>query len=218
MCPALDTFRPPYVFPSSPPVEKSLWFQGLWIGRLHGISIASEGLRCLLIGGKMTEHFNGGQGVTMVQDRRRYARADLALDVTVEAPGSHWKGTTLKLSPYGVKVTSPAPPAPLPTGTSVQVWLHLGVRTPSLRLPASVVRTDPDSLALSFGRLSVEQSQRLRSLIDSLLLREWQESLNHDQVVSPAGGGTKGLWARVHNFIGLIGLRRSTQGSKPLAT
>ncbi len=155
----------------------------------------------------------------MVQDRRRYSRADLALDVTVEALGSHWKGTTLKLSPCGVKVTSPAAPAaPLPTGTSVQVWLHLGDRTPSFRLPASVVRTDPDGLALSFGRLSAEQSQRLRRLVDSRLLQERQESLNHDRVVSRAEGGRKGLWARVHNFIGLIGLRRSTQGSKPLAT
>ncbi len=154
----------------------------------------------------------------MKQDRRRYARADLALEVTVEAPGSHWKGTTLKLSPYGVKVTSPAAPAPLPTGTSVQVWLHLGERTPPLRLPASVARTDPDGLALSFGRLSAEQSQRFRRLVDSFLLRELQESLNHDQVVSPAGGDMKGFWAWVHNFIGLIGLRRRTQGSKPLAT
>ena len=157
------------------------------------------------------EHFNGRK-VTIMQDRRLYARAPVALDVTVEAPDRHWKGMTLKLSPYGAKVTSPASAVPLPAGTSVQVWLHAGDRTTPLRLLASVVHTDPDGLALSFDRLNAEQFQRLKHLVDSLLLREWQEPLNDDQSITPAAESKKELWARVHNFIGLIDLRRITQG------
>ena len=149
----------------------------------------------------------------IVQDRRRYVRADAALDATVESPGSHWKGTTLQSSPYGVKVTLPASSVPLHTGTSVQVWLHPGGRNPSLCLLASVVRTDPDGLALRFSHLGAHDSRRLKDLVDSLLLREWQESLNHNQAVSGRDGGTKGRWARVRHFIGLIDPGRTTQGS-----
>ena len=107
----------------------------------------------------------------MGQDQRRYPRADVALDVTVETPTTHWKGKTLNLSPSGVKVESQTRPAPFSPGTSAQVCLHLGDRNPPLRLAASVVRVDPDGLALTFVRLGLHEFQRLKALVDSLLLR-----------------------------------------------
>jgi len=105
----------------------------------------------------------------MGQDQRQYPRADVALDVSVETPTTQWKGKTLNLAPYGVKIESQAQPAPFPAGTSVQVWLHLGDQNPPLRLAASVVRVDPDGLALKFVRLGLHEFQRLKAFVDSLL-------------------------------------------------
>ncbi len=115
----------------------------------------------------------------MEQDKRRYPRTSVALDVTVAATGSSWKGRTLNLSPYGVKVSSPAEAVSLRPGTTVKLWLHPADEGPALALPASVVRTDPDGLALTFGTLEAQQSRRLKSLVDTLLLGEWQELLNN---------------------------------------
>lgn len=107
----------------------------------------------------------------MGRDQRRYPRADVALDVSIETPNTHWKGKTLNLSPYGVKIESQVRPVTFSPGTSVQMWLHLGDQNPPLRLAASVVRADPDGLALSFVRLGAEEFQRLKAVVDSLLLR-----------------------------------------------
>ena len=141
-------------------------------------------------------------------DRRRYARAEAALDVTVEAPGGRCKGKTLKLSPFGMKVASPAPSVPLSPGTSVQVCLYPDDRNLPLCFPARVVRTDPDGLALIFENVGPREFRRLKNLIDSFLLREWQASLNDNQAVPRTDGQRKGLLRRAREFIGLIDSRR----------
>ncbi len=113
----------------------------------------------------------------MEQDQRRYPRSSTALDVTVAAPGNSWKGKTLNLSPHGVKVAYPAESVYLRPGTTVQVSLYPGDEDPALCLPARVARIDPDGLAFDFGILEVKQSRRLKHLVDTLLLGEWQELL-----------------------------------------
>lgn len=106
----------------------------------------------------------------MGQDQRRYPRADVALDATVETPTTQWKGKTLNLAPHGVKIESHAQPAPFSLGTSVRVSLHLADQNPPLRVAARVVRIDADGLALAFDRLALHEFQRLKRLVDSLLL------------------------------------------------
>ncbi len=136
----------------------------------------------------------------MMYDRRRYRRAETALDVTIEAPAGHWRGKALGLSLYGMKVTSAAELMPLTPGAKVRVWLHPGDRIPSLCLPASVVGTDRDGIGLYFLNLRTEHSARLKTLVDGLLLQEWQTSVNDNQAVTGTGGEKKNVWARVREF------------------
>lgn len=113
----------------------------------------------------------------MKRDVRRYPRAGIGLDVTVKAASSQWQGKTLNLSPYGVKIGALAKSVNLPPGTSVQLWFPQRGQDPSLSLTAKVERTDPDGIALSFTNLRDQQFQQLNELVDSLLLREWQDLL-----------------------------------------
>lgn len=103
------------------------------------------------------------------RDRRRYPRIIVTLDVTLEAGGSQWQGKTLDLSPYGVKVTSPATPLKLPRGSRVQLQLTLPDSAPPLSLTASLVRTDPDGLALNFVNIGSGSLARLKEFVDSRL-------------------------------------------------
>jgi len=113
----------------------------------------------------------------MASDRRRDPRLDAALDATVEVGGREWHGRTVDLSPSGVKVTSSAPALTLSPGTSVHVRFALPDGGPSLSVPASVIRTDTESVALAFVNLGDPQVQRLKALVDSLMLQEWQALL-----------------------------------------
>jgi hypothetical protein len=107
--------------------------------------------------------------VVMGRDRRRYPRVGVTLDVTVAAPGSHWQGKTVDLSPYGVKVTSPAPSVKLPPGSSVRLQLALPDGDSPLSLTATVVRTALDGVALNFVNLEAQHFERLKNLVDALL-------------------------------------------------
>lgn len=109
----------------------------------------------------------------MVKDRRRYPRASIGLDVTLEAAGQLWEGKTIDLSPYGVKVTSLPTAIILPPGERVQVRFPSLAQEPPLSIDASVVRTDPDGLALRFDDLEDKQFQRLKHLVGTVVLREW---------------------------------------------
>ena len=127
----------------------------------------------------------------MGEDRRRYPRAGVGLDVTVEATGRQWRGKTLNLSPYGAKVAL-AMPIKLPKGTDIGLRLILPDGNVPLCLPAHVVRTDPDGVALGFGTLEPEQLQRLKHLVDSLLLEEGQEVLNKLGIEQPLKADARG--------------------------
>lgn len=113
----------------------------------------------------------------MKSDRRRYPRATIGPDITVEAAGGHWQGPMTNLSPYGVKVSlGPQTMAPGP-GARVQLRIPMGDHNSPLAMPATVVRADPNGLAFSFDILKADQFHRLKDLVDSLLLREWEELL-----------------------------------------
>lgn len=105
----------------------------------------------------------------MGQDRRRYARVGVALDFTVEVAGTQWRGKTLDLSPYGVKLALAANAVTLSPGTKVGLRLALPGGDSPLSLTARVVRADADGLALCFVNLGAFSFARLRTLVDSLL-------------------------------------------------
>lgn len=124
----------------------------------------------------------------MVKERRRYPRAGIEFNITVETPGGPWQGRTMNLSPVGIKV---APlPLLLPLGTSVQIRFPTHDREHPFSLPATVHRADPDGIAFSFGNVGAQEFKRLKSLVDSNLQREWQELLQQIEVrQSPAASG-----------------------------
>ncbi len=104
----------------------------------------------------------------MARDRRRYARLDMALDVSVEAGSSQWQAQTIDLSPYGVKVAWPTESITLAPDAAVQLRLAPSNQHPPLSLPAHVQRMDPDGLALTFERLGSHDLQHLENLLESL--------------------------------------------------
>lgn len=118
-------------------------------------------------------------------NRRRYPRLHKSLDLTIQAAGNRWEGKTNGLSLFGVKVTPPAHPVQLARGDQVHLRLPLPDQGPPLSLTASVVRTDPDGLALSFLDLEDEQAQRLQDFVDSLLLQETPEAIAVEEKAVP---------------------------------
>ena len=127
----------------------------------------------------------------MGRDLRRYPRAGIGLDVTVEAAGCQWQGKAVDLSPYGVKVASP--PRAVHVVPSMRVGLRLAPPDEALPLSLSgtVVRVDSDCIALNFDPLADCEFQRLKNLVGSFLLREWQEVLTQLETGQPqnARGG-----------------------------
>lgn len=115
--------------------------------------------------------------VIVGKDRRRYPRVGVQLEVSLEAFGIRWQGKTVDLSPYGVKVALPPTPVTLPVETSVELRLALSGGDSPLSLRASVVRVDPDGVALNFVNQGAVPFARLKDLVDSLL---------HDLSNSPA--------------------------------
>ena len=105
----------------------------------------------------------------MGRDRRRYPRVGLGLEITLEAEGSHWQAKTVDLSPYGVKVALPANSLSLAPGTKVRLQLAIPDENPALSLTGSVVRSDPDGVAVAFANQGAFYFVRLKEFVDSLL-------------------------------------------------
>lgn len=120
---------------------------------------------------------------------RQYPRANIELDVTVEALGNRWQGKTVDLSLSGAKIGSlPQSLHLIPTMT-VQVQFLPDDHTPPLCLPASVVRADADGLALKFETLGDPEFQCLRDLVGTFLRPEWHWLFHTGGGEKPPNGG-----------------------------
>lgn len=162
----------------------------------------------------------------MGRDRRQYPRSTIGFDVTVEAAGQLWKGKTVDLSPYGVKVALSVKSVKLPLGTRVQVEFPAQDQDSSLSITGSVVRTDPDGIALRFDGLGAEQFRCFKDLVGTFLLREWQgilhgivarqglsahTGISHEHLMPPkelsltshGDGSKKDRWQALLNRLGL---------------
>ncbi len=170
----------------------------------------------------------------MGKDRRRHPRAEIQLDVTVDAAGREWPGKTVNLSPFGAKVVPLAKSPHLPPGTKVELRLRPHDQD-QLSVPATVKRMDRDGVALNFDSLGEPEFQQLKRLVDAAQKHEWQEVLTElgvqplpaegvasagQSVVPPEGApGTTGAegseidrWQAVLSRLGMEGLQLPREG------
>ena len=113
---------------------------------------------------------NQAQRAIQTEERRRYARVEVAWNVAVGwGPRFQWQGEMVSLSPFGVKVRlgekEPGPPA----GTKVQLQFTPPDKKAPLSINGVVWRVDPDGLAVALLKLGVDDFYRLKSLVDALL-------------------------------------------------
>ena len=107
--------------------------------------------------------------VRPMKDRRKTPRTDAELDISFVAKSPYnWRGKTLNLSPFGVKVALPASAIRPSEGTSLQLRLGARDNGPPISLKGMVWRREPESMALLFVELGREELERLRALVDSL--------------------------------------------------
>jgi hypothetical protein len=158
----------------------------------------------------------------MIKERRKYPRAGIEFNITVETPAGPWQGKAMNLSPVGVKVAPLRNPLLLPLGTSVQIRFPTHDVGNPFSLPASVVRADPDGIAFSFDNVGAQEFRRLKSLVDSDLQREWQELLQqieaqNSPVVSPGsrGGDSSELdrWQALLDRLGFDSVQLPSDGT-----
>lgn len=148
----------------------------------------------------------------MGDNRRRHPRANVNLDVEVEAAGDQWSGKTVNLSPYGVKVASAGDLGTLPPGARARVLLTLGDQEAPLSLSAKVVRADPDGVALNFDSPDERQFQRLKSFVDALLRQEWGQLIKEPS--EPSDGGLENAhWQALLKRLGLETLQLPREGT-----
>lgn len=158
----------------------------------------------------------------MVKERRRYPRAGVEFNITVETPGGPWQGRTKNLSPVGIKIAPLRHPLLLPVGTSVQIRFPTHDREHPLSLPATLHRADPDGIAFRFDNVGAQEFKRLKSLVDSNLQQEWQELLQqievrHSPIASGgslAGGDRSELerWQALLDRLGFDSLHLPSEG------
>ena len=104
-----------------------------------------------------------------MKERRKAPRTDAALDISFEAEKPYdWRGKTVNLSPFGVKVALPASAIRPSEGTSLQLRLGAPDNGPPISLKGMIWRREPKSTTLIFVELDREQLEHLRGLVDSL--------------------------------------------------
>jgi len=156
----------------------------------------------------------------MVKERRRYPRAGIEFNITVETPGGPWQGRTMNLSPVGIKIAPVRHPLLIPVGTGVQVRFPTHDREHPFSLRATVHRTDADGIAFRFDNVGAQEFKRLKSLVDSNLQQEWQELLRQIEAQSPAatvrslGGDRSELdrWQALLDRLGFDSLQLPSDG------
>lgn len=128
----------------------------------------------------------------MSRDRRRYPRVAVELDLTFEAEGIRREAKAVDLGPYGIKVALPSNSITFPPGTRIELRLAVPDEDPVF-FTTSVIRTDPDGIALNFINPGALPFARLKDLVDSLL-----QKLSGD--AAPVDGRTKVVKDRRKNL------------------
>lgn len=122
----------------------------------------------------LLEHLSNGPArlevsIRPVKERRKVPRTDAQLDIAFDAEKPYdWRGKTINLSLYGVKVALPASAIRPSEGTSVKLQLAAPPDPEPLSVKGMVWRREPKSTILIFVELQREQLQRLRDLVEFL--------------------------------------------------
>lgn len=145
-----------------------------------GIALCFENLeagyfeRLKAVVDSLLEHLADGPArlevsVRPVKERRKVSRTDAELDIAFDAEKPYdWRGKTINLSPYGVKVALPASAIRPLEGTSVKLLLTAPPSAEMLSMKAMVWRREPKSIVLIFVELGREQLERLKDLVEFL--------------------------------------------------
>ncbi len=145
-----------------------------------GIALCFENLeagyfeRLKAVVDSLLEHLADGPArlevsVKPVKERRKVSRTDAELDIAFDAEKPYdWRGKTINLSPYGVKVALPASAIRPLEGTSVKLLLTAPPSAEMLSMKAMVWRREPKSMVLIFVELGREQLERLKGLVEFL--------------------------------------------------
>jgi signal transduction histidine kinase/ActR/RegA family two-component response regulator len=96
-------------------------------------------------------------------DKRRAPRAAVALPVRVtEYNGVEWEGTSVNLSPWGIKVQSNGPVSP---GPAARLSLTMPDGGSRIEVASVLLRADVDGYAFYFINLTAPQLHRLHALV-----------------------------------------------------
>ena len=119
---------------------------------------------------KQPTSYSSDEGEVGTAERRRYPRADVACDIILANDnGSRWRGQTIDLNQFGVRVRfekdEPGPSA----GTVLRLQLALPDAQPSLSLKGIVWRVAAQGSVVVFSNLATEEFSRLKQLTDKLL-------------------------------------------------
>ncbi len=116
---------------------------------------------------ELTRLLNASRGA-MLEERRRYQRAPVAMPVLCIWEKKQVKGLSVNVSTSGLLASlSPRPEL----GASVEVEFTLPKSSATLTLEAKVVRHGPAGQAgVEFSRLAEEDEERLRAFVDKTVL------------------------------------------------
>ena len=99
-------------------------------------------------------------------DRRRSARVPSVFAVRLTGhTGAEWLGTSVDLSPFGVRVRSDAS---LAAGATVRLRFTPPDGPPSLTVRSVLARLDPDGQAFNFVNLTRAEFQRISAVVQTL--------------------------------------------------
>jgi CheY-like chemotaxis protein len=102
-------------------------------------------------------------------DRRRFARVPSVFAVHLMGyTGAEWLGTSVDLSPFGMRVRSDAT---LAEGATVKLHFTPPDGPPSLTVLSVLVRLDPDGQAFNFVNLTRAEFQRMSAIVQALSRR-----------------------------------------------
>jgi CheY-like chemotaxis protein len=102
-------------------------------------------------------------------DRRRYARVPAVFAVHLMGyTGAEWLGTSVDLSPFGMRVRSDAA---LAEGATVKLHFTPPDGPPSLTVLSVLVRLDPDGQAFNFVNLTRAEFERMSAIVQALSRR-----------------------------------------------
>lgn len=101
-------------------------------------------------------------------DTRRFPRAEVEWDVTVDAPGRRPQKAKLSgLNPFGAKLHLRAKQSPPPEGTTLQLHFAPPDGEPSMVIKGLVWRIDRDGQAIVFVNLGANDFLRLKKLVSA---------------------------------------------------